>query len=150
MFGRLAAVSRIITGGSEAVGRYHYDALGRRIRKTVENSGVLDTLGDGECYYYDGHRVIDYRRIVASSSTPTQGGIDNCANDTGTSEESAGTSGGGSPPGGGPVGKSVVSTDGASQSPTKKDSYTDPAVGQYNSGVVQLTKDKVGPGKPVI
>ncbi|MDC0936556.1 Calx-beta domain-containing protein, partial [Pirellulales bacterium] len=41
-----------------AVAEYDYDAVGRRVRKTVTNSQALDGVTR---FYYDGHRVIEER-----------------------------------------------------------------------------------------
>ena len=51
---RLRTVKRKSDG--QIIAEYAYDAIGRRIRKIVTNSGSLDGT---TAYYYDGQRVIE-------------------------------------------------------------------------------------------
>ena len=53
---RLSTVARNSDG--VPIATYRYDALNRRIRKVISNSGPLDGVTD---YYYDGLRVIEER-----------------------------------------------------------------------------------------
>ena len=58
-----------VKASTNLIAEYEYDALGRRIRKRVENSGApLDTTGDGDYFYYDGHRVLEHRKTNASDT----------------------------------------------------------------------------------
>ena len=58
-----------VKASADLIAEYEYDALGRRIRKRVENSGApLDTTGDGDYFYYDGHRVLEHRKTNASDT----------------------------------------------------------------------------------
>ncbi|MFQ5528314.1 MAG: RHS repeat-associated core domain-containing protein [Thermoanaerobaculia bacterium] len=58
---RLRRVTRKSDGRPLAV--YVYDALGRRVRKTVTNTGATDGVTD---YYYDGRRVVEERNLADS------------------------------------------------------------------------------------
>ena len=60
---RLVQVRRPSDNGEIAT--YGHDALGRRVQKHVANSGVLDTIGGSEFYYYDGGRIIELHRPTA-------------------------------------------------------------------------------------
>jgi RHS repeat-associated protein len=51
------------------IAEYRYDALGRRINKKVFNSPGLDTYVDGDFFYYDGNRIVEFHRTQKHSVT---------------------------------------------------------------------------------
>ena len=53
---------------TRGISTYSYDALGRRINKTVANSGALNTAGAGDFFYYDGNRLLEHHH-----DSPTSG-----------------------------------------------------------------------------
>ena len=58
-----------VKASADLIAEYEYDALGRRIRKRVENSGApLDTTGYGDYFYYDGHRMLEHHKTNASDT----------------------------------------------------------------------------------
>ncbi len=49
------------------IATYEYDVLGRMIHKTVSASGDLNTTGDGDYFYYDGHRLLEHHKHNGTS-----------------------------------------------------------------------------------
>jgi RHS repeat-associated protein len=64
---RLVKVSR--SSDTALIAEYRYDALGRRINKKVFNSPGLDTYVDGDFFYYDGNRIVEFHRTQKHSVT---------------------------------------------------------------------------------
>ncbi len=51
----------------DLIATYDYDVLGRMIHKTVSGSGDLNTTGDGDYFYYDGHRLLEHHKHNGTS-----------------------------------------------------------------------------------
>ena len=51
----------------DLIATYEYDVLGRIIHKTVSGSGDLNTTGDGDYFYYDGHRLLEHHKHNGTS-----------------------------------------------------------------------------------
>ena len=51
----------------DLIATYEYDVLGRMIHKTVSASGDLNTTGDGDYFYYDGHRLLEHHKHDGTS-----------------------------------------------------------------------------------
>ncbi len=55
------------TDPGDLIATYDYDVLGRMIHKTVSGSGNLNTTGDGDYFYYDGHRLLEHHKHNGTS-----------------------------------------------------------------------------------